>query len=92
MSFREYYFQAKNSIDENTDVQIKEIEIKEILAVGSYMEGDPTGALVLSTEGDIWLVNEGKALISRHDLRPGMKLTLGLKEKKFWKTEVLAVK
>lgn len=88
MRVKDYLLRARNGIAEGSE-ETKKIEVAEILAVGSYMRGEPEVAIVRDTEGNIWIINEGKVLVSRHDVRAGMKLTLHLKRMISWKTEVL---
>lgn len=91
MRLKDYLPRAKNGTKEGSE-EIKKIEIAEVLAVGLYMYGEPEVAIVRSTENEIWIINEGGALVSRHDVKPGMKLTLKLKRMSLWKTEVSAIK
>lgn len=93
--FREFLKQAENEIilkgtKEDTKSATYEIEVAEVLAVGHHGLA-PEIAIVKDTKGKIWAIPEDNncdlsiplesRLVSRWDVRPGMKLQLVVTEK-----------
>lgn len=71
---------------ENLGVGKHEIEVAKRLIIGEYLFGEPEVAIVKNPEGRIFAVPEDKSLISkgrlvsRWDVRSGMKLRLTVDE------------
>lgn len=62
----------------------EDITVTEVLGIGHYVLNPPEVAVVKDTMGRIWLLPEThkrpNGLVSRWDVKPGMKLQLRLKE------------
>ena len=68
---------------------VVEITVAEVLGIGHSMTCPPEVAVVKDSEGRVWLVpetygNDGDldGLVSRHNIKPGMRLRLKIKSKK----------
>ncbi|MBI2041715.1 MAG: hypothetical protein HYT20_01685 [Candidatus Nealsonbacteria bacterium] len=59
------------------------IEVAEVLGIGSYMI-QPEVAVIKDTKGRIWAISEGENLVSRYDVKKGIKLRVVVKATAFY--------
>ncbi len=52
---------------------VYDIEVAEVLGIGTHMV-QPEVAVIKDTNGRVWAIPEGKGLVSRWDVKKGMKL------------------
>lgn len=65
------------------------VEVREVLAAGQYSLDQPEVAIIKDAMGRIWALPEGKSLVSRHDVRKGMRFRLKVTQEGI--SEVLAL-
>jgi hypothetical protein len=85
----------KRHIEENS----VEIEVAEVLDIGHMYMKPPEGVVVRDTEGKKWCILETQndregmqCLVSRYNVKPGMKLRLFIKKESYVTTDTYVIK
>ena len=85
-------------VSKDTTGMFLDIEVAEVISVGNWYMKPPEVAIVKDTMGNSWSIpemtkddGEMHGLVSRHDVRPGMRLRLKFTYTRHSKTEVFVV-